>query len=168
VYYRDLSIDPSNFHKPVTNLRANKFFMTSADTYKEGYLLTKHIELETDTGLILDDKNSKFYAGFSEFFETFAIMPRNEMFFNLYVKLDPKGEVVNRSYMKLEFVLAEVESMITIYFIIITMVIGPFEKFQFYKEFIKNMRIKANKFEKNHAIFHLDAEKSDNHVWKRK
>jgi hypothetical protein len=149
VYYRDLSVNPKNYKSPVSYLRSNKFFMTSPNAYKEGYILTKHVEVETDTGVIGETKASTHHVAYDHSFETFATIERTDKFFQMYFKVSPKGQTYSRRYVKLDFVLAEIEALICIYFVGMAILIAPFEKFYFYKNFINSIRRKSKVYEEN-------------------
>lgn len=63
-------IDPESYDNPFTAIRSTSFYKISPDLYKEGYIFTKHVGLETDTGIYLKNLEKRDFVTFSHFFET--------------------------------------------------------------------------------------------------
>lgn len=117
--------------------------MTDPDSYKEGYIFTKHIDLSSDVGIFGHDLEQESYVAYDYSFETNAKKINADVYFNLYIRVSPEGQAIHRRYQKAEKVLAEIWGTVTSYLVIITVLMFPIEKYYFYTNFINNMKKKG-------------------------
>lgn len=72
MFHRDITIDPTNYENPVKTIRASEFFMTSPEIFKEAYVYTKNVDINTDSNLIGSANEKNKQIAFSHFTETGA------------------------------------------------------------------------------------------------
>lgn len=60
--------------------------------------------------------------------------------FKFLLRVSPEGSTYNRTYIKFDEILAKIDGVVTLYLMAIAIILGPLEKFHYYKGFIDKIK----------------------------
>ena len=107
MFMTDLNVIPNNFHNPTSVYGKNVFTTFSAKEYLDLWLYLKRIQLNTDSGLLLDFNNIESFFGLDSLRETrdFRI---GINFLTVKIRMSLSRNVNERSYEKLQTLAANI------------------------------------------------------------
>ena len=102
----DLSIIPSDYKNPSNIYGKNLFSSFQKDFLTDVWFYMKTIEVNTDSGLLIQKMNKETYLAYDSHFTT-SDYRKDEVFLNLHFRLSQTTEIYDRTYDKLQAIAAE-------------------------------------------------------------
>ena len=132
IYFTNLAIDGNDFEKPIRQYGRQIYFPISRNTLTYLEILFGHMEFITDNGGIDTDFDR---ISSVNYLSNRQIVTNNpDLVVQLDLKLDKIIKVYNRSYDKVQDVLAKIGGVFQALFLLFKMIVTPFVKFEFKKK----------------------------------
>ena len=106
IFMTDLSIIPSDYKNPSNIYGKNLFSSFQKDFLTDVWFYMKTIEVNTDSGLLIQKMNKETYLAYDSHFTT-SDYRKDEVFLNLHFRLSQTTEIYDRTYDKLQAIAAE-------------------------------------------------------------
>jgi len=100
-------VDPGNYETPIQYTPMNFYTRVSSETYVFYELDLQHLEIQTDSGILLEDIHSLTGIAQTNQKSSFSLDPQ-DVIFELWIRLDTIKKVYTRKYDKIQNVLANV------------------------------------------------------------
>lgn len=134
MFFTDLSILPNNFENPTNFYGKNLFTTFSAREYLDLYIYFKRIELNTDSGLLINSNKSEKFFGLDTYRETRDYRNGNN-FLTVKMRMSLSRNVYERSYEKIQAIAADIGGIMKLCLVAGEIVVYFFREI-LYKDFI--------------------------------
>jgi hypothetical protein len=165
LFYSDLSIEAlptlDQYENPIKSSLINRYEMLSPKITKRKIITLKTTNINSDNGWFWTSINNDFLISVDGLFSDFTLKdPTNQnILFTTFIYLDNKHETYNRSYTKIQEVIAAVGGFIKIFYISMVFI------FKFISKIYKNLyliqNIKFNEDKINKYLKEQESEKNN-------
>jgi hypothetical protein len=108
----DMIIQPVNYTSPSFIYGKNIYTTFSVRAYREYINYLRTIELHTDSGWLMEDISKENYFAMDRQFETWDFSDTSEVFFNYQLRCSTSRQSIQRNYVKIQTIAANVGGMI--------------------------------------------------------
>ena len=137
IYFTNLAIDGNDFEKPIRQYGRQIYFPISGNTLTYLEMLFGHLEFITDNGGI--DTEFERVAAVNYLANRQIVTSNPNLVVQLDLKLDKIIRIYNRSYDKVQDVLAKIGGVFQAMFLLFKILVTPFVKFEFRKKLANNL-----------------------------
>ena len=148
LFFSQYSVIPNNYALPITVYGKNIIAAFSANYYSDVFLYLKTIEINTDTGLVMDSIKSEKAISYG-YHTTLSDARKSSYFLSLTIQISRQKEVFERSYTKLQTVAGEIGGIIKVSLFLGEIVVYFFRSI-LYQNYITSFFFE--KKDNNHAI----------------
>ena len=121
VYFYDYTIDPNDYKKPINTQPKEVFTNFVLNSQKQIDIFLENNYIHTEDGVIFPSNHVEKITNFDDSQE-FNLMTENSDFFMIYFKIKQENSYYERSYRKLQDLLAQIGGFINCFWIIAIMV----------------------------------------------
>ncbi len=111
IFMTDYNIVPSKYKYPYNTYGKNLYTTFSVNFFNDVFLYLKSIEIITDSGYFFENKNKLKFSVYDYIYSNLDHRHSNN-FLSLTIRLSPKREVYERSYIKLQTIFSNVGGML--------------------------------------------------------
>ena len=134
MHYTTYAVDPLNYRHPM-NLHGNFYAIPTNNITKSlVFIMFSHLQIKTDDGVVI--KDSHFDFGIAKVHDRAYFTPRTsqQVYVEVRLNLDKVSTIYERTYDKLQQVLANTGGSIKILMILALFLTKPFVTFYFYRD----------------------------------
>ena len=111
IFMTDYNIVPSKYKYPYNSYGKNLYTTFSVNFFNDVFLYLKSIEIITDSGYFFENKNKLKFSAYDYIYSNLDHRHSNN-FLSLTIRLSPKREVYERSYIKLQTIFSNFGGML--------------------------------------------------------
>ena len=134
MFMTDLDVIPNNFRNPTSFYGKNVFTTFSAREYLDLWVYLKRIELNTDSGLLLNSNHNEEFFGLDTYRETRDYRNGNN-FLTVKMRMSLSRNVYDRSYEKLQTIAADIGGIMKLCLVVGEVLVYFFREI-LYKDFL--------------------------------
>ena len=140
IHYPQLAVNPQNVTNPDLVFRQSYVTMLSPSTYKTSVMNLGHVSVSSDMGWVVEDKKVDNYVKMAGVTENLDTNPgANGYMLNMLVQLDQLKTNYERTYPKLQDVLAQIQGLVTIAILIVLILMKPYSRLKFNESLINDI-----------------------------
>ena len=139
VYYPNIAVDPKNYSNPDLKYRDSLYTTIGNNYFKEITMWLNHLEINSDLGWLTTNKERRDYIQMGDFRELTNFHLSSNGFMRLNVRVAKVKTNYDRSYTKVQDILAEVNGMATLGIIAGLLFVYPYSNLKFYESLINEL-----------------------------
>jgi len=140
IYYPQLAINPTNSSHPGFRYRQDQLSMVSPNYYKSGQITLGHVTVSSDHGWLVEDIKTQNFIQVDYLLEDLDLRPSQLGYlYDLMIFVNQLEKNHERTYIKLQDVLAQVQGLATTAILIILFVLKPYSKVKFHESLINDL-----------------------------
>ena len=139
VFFTNVAIDPNDFHHPNVNYK-DSYYTTIANSYsKEVFMSLTHVEVSSNVGLMLDELTETNFTKIDSIQEFINSAEDETDIMTLSVRAGKTKTRYDRSYTKIQNVLASINGFVTLGVIAGIIFVKPYSTIKFYETLINEL-----------------------------
>jgi hypothetical protein len=131
MFLTDFTVLPTNFEKPTQTFGVNIWTTFSILAYREIWMYYKKVQISSDVGWLAEDKLQEDSFAFNNLREVWDYRDTSETFMNLNIAMGLNRMVYERSYIKVQQILANVGGILKVLLLMGQIVTFYFSKLNF-------------------------------------
>jgi len=139
LYFTNMAIDPKNYEQPNRSYKASYFTKISYNITKEIQMWVGHTDIVTDSGWLLDNKKNESLTKYSRMQELLSFNGDSNQLVNLVIQSESIRTQYERTYVKIQNIMAAVDGIIPMGLIAIFIFVSPYSRIKFYETLINEL-----------------------------
>lgn len=136
--FSNMVVDLTDYKNPLKKFRDGYYTTVGNSYYKELTLSLDQLEINTDSGWLTTNYKTEPHIEFGDIQELFSLTSKSS-FAYFSMRLGNVMNHYNRSYTKIQEIIAQVNGIVTIAFTILFIVLAPYVRLKFYEALINEI-----------------------------
>jgi len=139
LYFTNVAIDPKDYEQPNLSYKDSYFTKISYNITKEIQMWVGHIDMITDSGWLIENKKNVSFTKYSRMQELLSFNGDSNQLVNLIIQSESTRTQYERTYVKIQNIMAAVDGIIPMGLIAIFIFVSPYSRIKFYETLINEL-----------------------------